>query len=95
MQLNQKITCIGNVVECGKDKGEENATSPEAVTELKKGKSVAAIKTRAIRRPVKRAAAEIYKRYAYDFNSDSEDEDASTNYQPPPQKKQVSCTKTK
>lgn len=93
MQLNQKITCIGNVVECGKDKGEKSATSPESVTELKKMKSVAVIKTRPIRRPLKRAAPAFYKLYGSDWNSDTEDEGASTNYQPQ-QKKQVSCRKS-
>lgn len=92
-ELNQKISCIGDVVISGKEKSnEKNATKPEEVHSLPtmKGTSVATAEGKRLKKTHKRSAP--YPMYESDWKTESDDGDSSPNYQPK-QKKQVRICK--
>lgn len=85
MELNQKITCIGDVVESGKETGHENATKPGKVDLLPsmKESSVAAAEGKRLKRTHKRSN---HTSYESDWKTDSDD-DLSPDYKPKQKKK--------
>lgn len=88
-ELNQKISCIGDVVVSGKEKSnEKNAKKTEEVHSLPtmKGTSAATAEGKRLKKTHKRSAP--YPMYESDWKTESEDGDSSPNYKPK-QKKQV------
>lgn len=76
-ELNQKITCIGDVVVSGKEKSNENATKPEEVHSLQSMKGTSAAEGKRRKKTHKR-----YAMYDSDWKADTDDGDSSPTYQP-------------